>query len=104
MENLKKFENNNLVLFKALQSIVKQKKELEEQERSIKENLEIQMKKFDVKSLDNDYIKITSVSGSVSETIDLKTLEEKENELYKELLKDYPKTTVKKSYISFKVK
>ena len=26
------------------------------------------------------------------------------NELYKELLKDYPKTTIKKSYISFKVK
>lgn len=61
------------------------------------------MDAYDIKSIDNQYIKITRVNGSTSTSIDLKALEKEEPELYAELLKDYPKVTNRKPYLTFKV-
>lgn len=98
------FEQQHIQVFKQLADITKQKKLIEEQEKKVKEQLKKAMDSYDIKSIDNQYIKITRVNGSTSTSIDLKALEEKEPKLYGELLEDYPKVTTKKSYLTFKVK
>lgn len=98
------FENQHLLVFKQLAEVAKTKKQLEEQEKKIKADLEKAMDAYEIKSFENQYIKITRVNGSTSTSIDLKALEEKEPKLYAELLEDYPKVSTKKSYLTFKVK
>jgi ABC-type lipopolysaccharide export system ATPase subunit len=103
-EELQVFENQYLAKFKNLAEVTKQKKALEEQEKKTKAELEKLMDEYGIKSLDNQYIKIIRVAGSSTTSIDLKKLEEKEPDLYEELLEDYPKTTTRKATVRFDVK
>ena len=98
------FEQQHMQVFKQLADITKTKKQIEDQEKKVKADLEKAMDANDIKSIDNQFLKITRVNGSTSTSIDLKALEEKEPKLYGELLEDYPKVTTKKSYLTFKVK
>lgn len=98
------FEQQHLAVFQQLAGISRSKKQLELQEKKLKEELEKAMDEYEVKSIDNQFIKITRVAASSSTSVDLKALEEKEPELHKELLEDYPKVTNRKSYVMFKVK
>lgn len=102
--SLQLFQEQHMQVFKQLADLTKSKKQLEEQEKKVKEDLEAAMDQFDIKSIDNQFLKITRVNGSTSTSVDLKVLEEKEPKLYKELLEDYPKVTNKKAYLTFKVK
>lgn len=104
MDEIKQFEQHHLEMFEHLAEITRQKRRLEEMEARVKSNLEEAMNTYNIKTIDNEYVRITRVEGSTSKTIDLKKLEEKEYNLYRELLEDYPKTTTKKSYLMFKVK
>ena len=103
-EELQVFDQQYLVVFQNLAEVTKQKKVLEDQEKKVKSQLETLMDEYGIKSLDNQYIKITRVAGSTSTTIDLKKLETEEPDLYNDLLVDYPKTTVKKASVRFNVK
>lgn len=105
-EELQVFENQYLAVFQNLAGVTKQKKVLEDQEKNFKAELEKLMDEYKIKSLDNQFIKITRVDENPGkQTIDLDKLLEKEPELHAELLADYPKTTgAKKAYITFKVK
>lgn len=98
------FEQQHMQVFKQLADITKAKKQIEEQEKKVKADLEKAMDAYDIKSIDNQFLKITRVNGSTSTSVDLKAMEEKEPKLYAELLEDYPKVTTKKSYLTFKVK
>ena len=98
------FENQYMEVFKELSNVTKTKKELEEQEKKIKANLQKAMDAYDIKSIDNQYIKITRVNGSTSTSIDWKAMQKEEPKLYAELLEDYPKVTNRKPYLTFKVK
>lgn len=98
------FEQQHMEVFQKLSDVVKTKKQLEEQEKKVKEDLEKAMDAYDIKSIDNQFLKITRVNGSTSTSVDLKLMQEKEPKLYGELLEDYPKVTTKKSYLTFKVK
>ena len=98
------FEQQHMQVFKQLADITKTKKQIEDQEKKVKADLEKAMDAYDIKSIDNQFLKITRVNGSTSTSIELKALEEKEPKLYGELLEDYPKVTTKKSYLTFKVK
>lgn len=98
------FEQQHMQVFKQLADITKTKKQLEEQEKKVKADLEKAMDANDIKSIDNQFLKITRVNGSTSTSVDLKAMQEKEPTLYAELLEDYPKVTNKKSYLTFKVK
>lgn len=100
----KQFNENALVLFQELAENTKLKKQYEEKEKAVKEELSDLMEEYAIKSIDNQYVKITRVAGSASTTVDLKTFKEKEPKEYDELVRDYPKTTVKKPYLTFKVK
>lgn len=104
MNEIVQFNQQHLEAFKSLSNITKQKKELEKQEKEVKEFLQGRMEEFGIDKIDNQYMTITRVKESESVTIDLKTLEKKENTLYDELLRDYPKFTKRKAHLMFKVK
>lgn len=103
-EELKVFEEQYLAAMQSLSNMTKQKKALEDQEKVIKEQLEKVMDAYGIKSVDNQFLKITRVAGSTSTSVDLKKMEKEEPELYNELLSDYPKTTTRKASIRFNVK
>lgn len=105
-EELQVFENQYLAVFQNLAEVTKQKKALEDQEKKVKAELEKLMDEYEIKSLDNQFIKITRVAANPGkQTIDIDKLLEKEPKLHAELLADYPKTTgAKKAYVTFKVK
>lgn len=101
---VKEFENKYLQTMIQISILEKQSKDLVEQAKKVKADLEIAMDQHDIKSIDNDYIKVTRVAGSTSESIDLKQLEAEEPKLYKELLKDYTKVTNRKAHVKISVK
>lgn len=101
---LARFGERQIAAFKALSELTKEKKRLEEKEKEIKESIQDAMEHYGVKSFKNEYITLTYVPESVSETIDLKQMQNEEPELYEELLNDYKKTTTKKGYVRFTVK
>lgn len=98
------FEKNNLVIFQRLAEFKKAKDEMEAQEAKLKEALEKSMQEHGIKSFRNDYVTLSYVEASTSETIDLKAMQEKEPKLYAELLEDYRKVTSKKAYVRITVK
>jgi len=105
-EELNVFEEQYLAVMQDLSKLTKQKKQLEEAESAAKEQLKKVFDFYGIKSLDNQFIKITRVEKSVdSVTIDLKKFEKEEPETYQDILKDYPKQVKGKSgYIRFEVK
>lgn len=105
-EELQVFDNQYLQVFQNLALVTEQKKELETQEKKAKAELEKVMDKYGIKSVENQFIKITRVAATQGkQTIDVDKLLEKEPKLHAELLADYPKTTgAKKAYVKFNVK
>lgn len=105
-DEIKIFNEQHLAVMKSISNLNKQKKDIEEQEKQLKKNLEKAFEEYGIKSLDNDYIKITRVAaGKDSITIDLKAFEKQEPETFKEILEDYPKIVKgKAAYIRFTVK
>lgn len=87
---LQKFEEQNLEIFKEISHVTAQVKELQAQEKAIKESLQEQMMEHGIKSIDNEYIKITFVDESETVSVDVKTLEDNEPETFAEVYKDYP--------------
>lgn len=105
-EEIQAFNEQYLESMKKIAHLEHVKKSFEEQEKTIKEQLEQVCKKYGIKSIDNEYMKITYVAaGTDKQTIDIDQLAKEEPDLYSDLLKDYPKTTKgRKAYIMFKVK
>ena len=79
-------------------------KQLTEKRDVFKSNLLEAMEKYDVKSIDNDVVKITRVNPSESITVDLKEVKKQEPDTYDDLLADYPKITQRKGSIRITVK
>lgn len=90
MTDVQTFENQHLEVFKQVSNITAQRKELARQEKEIKDSLEKAMAENGIKSIDNEYIRITHVAASETISIDMKVMEQKEPDLYEELLEDYP--------------
>lgn len=105
-EELQVFESQHLAVFQNLAEVTKQKKALEDEEKKVKAQLEKLMDEYEIKSLDNQFIKIIRIAANPGkQTIDLEKLLKEEPELHAELLADYPKTTgAKKAFVRFDVK
>jgi hypothetical protein len=99
-----KFENKYLQAMVHIAIMEKQSKELANKVKVAKEEIEAAMNEYNIKSIDNDFLKITRVEASSSTSIDLKTLLEKEPKLHGELLEDYTKVTNRKAHVKFTVK
>lgn len=93
-----------LALMQGICELAKSKKELEDQDKEMRQTLLDLCSEYDIQSIDNDFVKITKCKGSESITIDLKKMQDKEPDLYDELLNDYPKKTVRKEYIRITTK
>lgn len=98
------FEKNNMVVFQRLAEFKKAQDEMKKQEEKLKADLEKSMQEYGIKSFKNDYVTLSYVEASTSESIDLKAMQEKEPKLYDELLADYKKVTSKKAYVRITVK
>lgn len=98
------FENKYMAVMANIALLEKQVKEMQEQQKALKAKLEGAMDEHGIKSIDNEYLKITRVAASTFKSIDLKKLQEKEPKLYGELLEDYPKVSNRKAYVQIKVK
>lgn len=104
MNEVALFEQQNLEAFKQLAELKRQQDALKKQEDEVKSQIEKSMEEYGVKSLKNEHITISYIEASSSTSIDLKALENKEPDLYKELLADYPKVTNRKASVRFTVK
>ena len=102
--NLVLFENKALTYMKNLSELKKEQDRLAEIEKSVRADLQAVMDEFGITQFKNDYVTISLVKGSTTVSIDLKTLEKEEPQLYADLLKDYPKETVKKDSVRILVK
>lgn len=98
------FEQASMIIFQKLAEFKKAKEELEQQETKLKADLEKAMQEHGIKSFSNDYVTLSFVEASSSESIDLKAMQKKEPKLYEELLADYKKVTNKKAYVRITVK
>ncbi|ASR40284.1 hypothetical protein [Ligilactobacillus agilis] len=104
MNELTEFEQANLVLMTKLAQSEQLVREVKEMQESYKRELKDAMEKYNIKSIDNDLVKVTVVPESESTTVDLKTFREKEPDEYDGLLADYPKVVKRSSYVRIKVK
>ncbi len=98
------FENKHLLVMAEIAAMEKQSKEIAEKLKNAKAELESAMDEFEIKSIDNEFLKITRVVASQSTSLDIKKLQKEEPKLFGELIEDYPKVTNKKAYLKFTVK
>lgn len=105
-KEVKAFEDQHMMIFRQLADIINAKKKWEKEEEKAKAAIKKIMDKYEIKSIDNDVIKITRVApGADKLTVDLEAFAKAEPEEYADLVKDYPKTVKGKAgYVSFKVK
>lgn len=103
-EELQAFENQYKLAMKSLSDLLKEKKAIEKEEKKVKTQIEKAFEDYQIKSLENEYLKITRVEpGQDTVTIDVKAFEKDEH--YNEFLKKYPKTVKGRvSYIRISVK
>ena len=64
------FESNTLAVIQAIKDISLKKKELEDQDKKMREELEAAMEMYGVKSFENDIIKITYTEPTIRTTLD----------------------------------
>lgn len=89
------------VQFQKLGHLLQAKKEIEADEKAIKEELEEAFIKYGIKKFENEHVIMTYIAPSESKSINLKAFQDAEPVTYAELLEDYPKVTKKKGYIRF---
>ena len=98
--NLTTFNTSYMTIMKNIAGIVEQKKKLEADEKAMKDKLREAMEKFDIKSIDNDVMKITYIAPTVANSIDSAKLKKK----YPAIAKECSKSSPKSGYIKIEVK
>ena len=94
------FESNAAAVIKGIADTVKQKKLLEEQEASLREQLEKAMNECGVKKFENELLSITYVGATTRTSIDSKALKKD----LPEIAEKYSKVSNVKSSIKITVK
>ena len=91
-------------VFRELAALEDQSKDIEKRRKEVKAELLEAMEKFNIKAIDNDYVKVTYVGQSVSIGVDIKALQLEDPKLYNKIAKKYNKETVKRPYIRITTK
>lgn len=94
------FEQKQIAVLQQIATVVKMKKQCEDQEEELKDKLKQAMERFGVKKFESDILNITYVAPSTSTSIDSAKL--KKN--YPEIAAECSKTSKKSSYIKVEVK
>lgn len=79
-----------MAIMASLANLEKTKKEIEKDDKELRAQLTALCDKYGVKSIDNDYVRISFVEGSFSVSIDLAAFKKKEPEVYDEIMHDFP--------------
>lgn len=81
------FESNTLAVIQAIKDISLKKKELEDQDKKMRDELEAAMEMYGVKSFENDIIKITYTESTTRTSIDSTKLKKNYPDIYAECSK-----------------
>lgn len=98
--DLEVFESKAAMVIKSISDIVTQKKDLEEKEKVMKEQLQIAMEQYGIKQFDADAIKITYVAESVRNSIDSAKLKK----TYPDIAAECSKASNVKAFVKIEVK
>lgn len=90
----------HMTVIKQIADICTAKKQLEAQEKELKDKLKEAMEQYGVKSLDNDILKITYIAATTANSIDSAKLKK----LHPDVAAECTKTSVKSAYIKVEVK
>ena len=94
------FQKNQLATLDSVAALVKQKKELEEREKSLKAALFAAMEKYGIKKFESAVLNLTYVAPTVSHGIDTTKLKKK----YPDAAADCAKDTPKSGYVKITLK
>ena len=81
------FESNTLTVIQAIKDISLKKKELEDQDKKMRDELEAAMEMYGVKSFENDIIKITYTEPTTRISVDSAKLKKNYPDVYAECSK-----------------
>lgn len=97
---LTEFNNNALSIMKQVAELNIQKKELEKQEKKVREALEVAMEQYGIKSFENDILKVTYVAATTKTSVDSAKLKKEQPDIYAK----YSKTSDVKASVRISVK
>ena len=97
---LQAFQEGQLVVLQQIASIVTQKKQLEDQEKELKDTLQKAMEAHGVKKFESDILNITYVAATTSTSVDSAKLKRK----YPAIAEECSKVSNKSAYVKVTVK
>ena len=99
-EQLQIFQQGQVAVIQQIADLAIAKKNLEEQEKDLKEKLREAMEKCNIKKFESDILTITYVAETTATTVDSKALKEKHPDIYAKCSKVSPKS----AYVKVAVK
>lgn len=97
---LETFKNGQSAIIQKISDLVLTKKQLDEEEKKLKEKLKEAMEFYGVKKFENDHLTITYVAETTTTTIDTSKLKKK----YPEIAEECSRTSKKSAYVKITVK
>ena len=97
---LAEFQQGQVAVLQSIANIVVQKKQLEEQEKKLKEQLQKAMEDYGVKKFESDVLNITYVAATTSTSIDSTKLKKK----YPDIAEECSKVSNKSAYVKVVIK
>lgn len=79
-------------------------KELDDTRKAVRSEIQEAMEFYNIRSFDNEVLRLTLVAPSVSKSIDSSALRIAQPDLYDELIAKFPKTVVRKQSLRVKLK
>lgn len=93
-------QEKQIATMKLIATVVNQKKQLEEREKTLKEKLKESMEKYGIKSFDNDMLKVTYIAATTQNKFDSAKFKKE----HPDICKQYEKSVSVSSYIKVEVK
>ena len=94
------FKEQQIAVLQQIADLVTTKKQLEEQEKKLKDKLKEAMERCNIKKFDSDILKITYIAATTATSIDSAKLKKK----YPAIADECSKTSKKSAYIKVEVK
>ena len=96
-------EEKYLPVLIKIRDMEEEKRELEDEIKKIKKQIEDAMIEYNVTSLKTSFMTIVKTKDSESVSLDTKKLKEEDSDLYDELMKKYPKVTKRSGSVQFRL-
>lgn len=87
---LQRFQAGEIAVIQAMANLLKQRKALEEQEKTVRAKLVEAMDAYGVRSFENDLLKVTYVAATFKTTVDSKTLKKDMPDVYEKYSRTSP--------------